>query len=252
MKKNLPFWVERFQKLGHTGWQNPVIYAYDQRERLELISQKIAQLEKKPIVALDFGCGSGDFSQLLLKKKIQVYGYDPFTEPHINHPNFIFLSDKTKLENVENEFDLILSVTVLDHILEDKAFEQTLKAFRQQISENGYLILIEYALDNPPDVKNEYQSFRTIYECCGCLSKCGWDVLSIEPVPHPLEAPSTGFLNYRKNPIVFLIEKLLRVFSMRSWIQSRLNHFATQTFLQYGVGTVANSPLKLICCQPKS
>jgi hypothetical protein len=68
------FWQTRYAKHGHTGWSDSAIYAYDQLERLAIVGSAIERLGNGPETALDYGCGSGDFSPLLLRSGLRVWG----------------------------------------------------------------------------------------------------------------------------------------------------------------------------------
>ena len=186
MENKQGFWIDRFKNFGHTGWSSPVIYAYDQVERLAIVSKKIEQLNLAPCFALDYGCGMGDFSRMLLDKGCSVLGYDPFVKPTINHPKFKYSSENKAIGNSDSKFGLILTVTVLDHILEDENIKKELILMRERIAENGIFIMLEYALDEKRDSvdQNEYQAFRKLTSWQFLLQNSGWEIVSEEPVPH--------------------------------------------------------------------
>jgi len=248
--KSSNFWINRYEKLGHTGWRDPIFYTYDQIERLALISEELFQLNVVSDKVLDFGCGTGDFSKLLLKNGGKIWGYDLYVEPDIKHPNFKYIKNYTNIKSPDFQMDLILSVTVLDHILDDAEFKQELVNFRRVISDQGYLIMLEYAMDAPHNNNNKYQAFRTVDKWQQQLSVSGWKILSMKPIPHPLIAPSLGFSWYKNRFPVYLIGKASRFFPLNPWFLSILKKYAAESFTKHGVGNVSNSPLKLICCQP--
>ncbi len=100
------FWNERLVKFGHTGWADPVIYAYDQQERLALIGAAITKLSIKRGSALDFGCGAGDFSKLLLSNGFNVCDYDPYVHPIINSASFTYADSFQQIELTDQSKDL--------------------------------------------------------------------------------------------------------------------------------------------------
>ena len=251
MSFSINYWTTRYKAFGHTGWKSPLIYAYDQLERLAIISEKISASNVPIYNALDFGCGTGDFTKLLLKNGAKVWSYDPNVKPDIHHENMVYIESHSSLMSLKEQMDLILSVTVLDHILDDEEFLQELINLRQIISNLGQLWMLEYALDETTKTNNAYQAFRKVDVWEKQLSKSGWEILSIEPVPHPGNAPSLGFQHYRRRIPVTLIGKFTKFRIFQTWSLSILNRYAEKSFKKFGLGSVASSPLKLICCQPK-
>jgi hypothetical protein len=242
------FWVNRYSEIGHTGWKDPIIYAYDQIERLAIISDKIEGIDVWPTIAIDFGCGTGDFSRLMLEEGFKVWGYDPYVSPDVSHPRFAYVAE---LEGIESdEVGLILSVTVLDHILHNDELEAELDHLRDKISEQGLLLMLEYALDKSVPTSNKYQAFRTINEWRSHLEMTGWKVSSIEMVPHPKAAPSAGFTHYRRSMPMRLLRKLFKYYFLQSFFFEPLRMYAERVFDQHGIGKVDKSPLKLITCRP--
>jgi SAM-dependent methyltransferase len=244
------FWNVRYKTIGHTGWRDPSFYAYDQLERLALISEKISQLDKVPKTSFDFGCGTGDFSKLMLEKGIRVWGYDPYVKPEIYHPDFTYINQHIDLDKLRNKIDLIISVTVLDHILNDLDFVRELAYLRTMISDHGHLLMLEYALDDPVRSPNVYQAFRTLDQWHEELFNSRWKITSIKSVPHPLLSPSIGFEHYKSRTLVYLINKLARYNLLNPLLLPLLKKIAYSTFFRYGLGQVVQSPLKLISCQP--
>lgn len=246
------FWTKRHKSLGHTGWNDPVIYAYDQIERLAIISAHIERLAPEPMTALDFGCGTGDFSQLLLNKGFTVLGYDPYVEPKISYPGFEYSSELPLIDSRtgDHKFGLILCVTVLDHILDDEEFQASLAFFRTRISERGFLLMIEYAVNASFNQTTKFQAFRTLDLWQNYLIKTGWHIESIKSIPHPTASPSTGFLHYRKSLPVRVISKVLKYFGLTTKLQPILQKYADANFARYGIGDVDPSPLKLMLCYP--
>lgn len=251
LHKEKHFWTQRYKQHGHTGWKNPIIYAYDQAERLCIVSEQLDSMELQPETALDFGCGTGDFSRLLLKKSLKVWGYDPYVQPEISDSRFNYLSEASDISIPDGELGLILAVTVLDHILDDKLFEYQLKYFRKKISKRGFLLMMEYALDKPR-VPSRYQAFRSVDTWKRYLTINGWELSAIKPVPHPVEAPSVGFLRYQRRVLVRVLGKFAKTPVFRLLSAPMLKHLAELTFRKYGHGKVESSPLKVMTSVPNS
>ena len=200
--KNL-FWYRRLQKHGHTGWADPVIYAYDQQERMAFIKCIISKSEINCGVAFDFGCGTGSFSKLLLDMGFTVCGYDPFVRPDISSPKFSYVSNYNNVNCKIHAADLVLSVTVLDHILDEKELCVTLDFIRGCLKPEGVFYMLEYAINTEADrekfnLNNNYQSFRTFFKWESLLRQHGFKVVESFSVPHPVMCPSDGYIAYNR------------------------------------------------------
>ena len=244
------FWLNRYRKFGHTGWKDTITYAYDQMERLAIVSVWLDSLHINPLTAIDFGCGTGDFSRLMLDRGFKVWGYDPYVEPEISHPDFRHVPELAGINIPDGKAGLILSVTVLDHILDDQEFVAALAYLRRKISEQGVFIMIEYALDEIRSSSNKYQALRTIDKWERFLSTHGWQISDTVPVPHPSASPSAGFMHYRKGLPVRLIGRFSRYRFFNSLFRLLLAKYAKLVFCRYGIGKVKRSALKLMLCKP--
>jgi len=59
------FWDQCVKEFGHTGWSNPMVYTFDQAARITTIERPLNDLSLPKNLALDYGCGVGDFSKVL-------------------------------------------------------------------------------------------------------------------------------------------------------------------------------------------
>ena len=101
-----------------------MIYAYDQLERKQIVSQVLPRLDlPEARVAVDFGCGTGDFSRLLIERGFSVHAYDPYVTPRWTHDRLFPAGSLEDLRERVSDADLVLSVTVLDHITDERQFE---------------------------------------------------------------------------------------------------------------------------------
>lgn len=243
------FWKSRVKLNGHSGWADPIIYAFDQRERLYLVAHTVAGLAAPQLLALDFGCGSGDFARLLLQKGFEVYGYDPFVLPTVRANGFTYISEHERFASLTTG-DLALTVTVLDHILDPVDFVRALTVIQSFLKPSGRAIFVEYALDDTADrdrfcMNNEYQAFRTLTEWKKALDASGLSVLNVTPVAHPSISPSPGYLAYRRCLVVRLMAKLPRRWLLTPLSTALLKWRASRYLAVY---RPARSPLKLIEC----
>ncbi len=208
------FWTERLRFHGHTGWSDPFIYAYDQLERLAIVASVLDELPRHgaPQRVIDFGCGTGDFSRLLLGRGYRVCGYDPFVDPRIDDPAFTYARRFDEISFEASSVDLVLSVTVLDHLIEDRDLHQALATIRDMLRPQGRLLLLEYGLDSESDRtmamrENRYQAFRTSRRWRDVLAEHSLVSEGMWGVPHPVDSPSGGFHAFQRR---FLVRVLAR------------------------------------------
>lgn len=180
------FWDKRCERDGHTGWSDDVIYKYDQPLRLKVIRDLITKIQGdiKNKKILDGGCGVGDFSIMFAKMGADVLGID-VSEKAIKKAkdnakakgvlcNFLVTSIKDICFPLQQLFDVILSITVLQHIPDDE-LSLAVQKMVNSLKREGYIYIMEtapIALDQDM-VNSEYQYIHTkeewikIFECAG-------------------------------------------------------------------------------------
>jgi SAM-dependent methyltransferase len=249
------FWAERVARAGHPGWNDPVIYAYDQIERLKLIEAMVSASFSPGSCALDFGCGNGDFSRLLLRLGFKVFGYDPFIKPSLRDKNFTYANSYAGLSQL-SDIDLALSITTLDHILARENARDALVKIRHTLREGGRLYMLEYALDSSTDretfdLKSDYQSFRTLEDWKDLLESTGFHILSIQSGSHPTLNPSPGYRKYARTLLARFRWRFPRLPLGRAWYDRLLTWRAAE-IVRRGLlppTPEARSPLKLVISQ---
>lgn len=244
------FWQARFNKYGHTGWSNELIYAFDQQYRLKVFDNWLMNNFRHPSCAFDFGCGSGDFSKLLLEKGWNVTAYDPFVKPKIQHSRFAFQSEFELLEDASGSYDLACSVTVLDHVLDERAFGKYLRGLRSLLTQNGRLFLIEYAVDTvtPP---SSYQAFRPFTQWQKELATANLNLVEAIPLFHPVEAVINSYKKYEKGLLTKLVVRMGAGERTRVIKNILLGGIAQQVLLKDDLNDFPkSSPLKMMICQP--
>lgn len=130
------FWDERTKELGHTGWATELIYNYDQPLRLRATDKALSQLNIAGNThALDIGCGTGDIVSLLSKRDFNVTGID-ISKEVIKTAKKRFSGDVNvklfccrtgDMEFPSDSFDLVTSITVLQHSTDEKSFLTAVK-----------------------------------------------------------------------------------------------------------------------------
>ena len=98
------------------------------------------------------------------------------------------ISFKTmKVEDIDfkpNSFDKIISITVMQHILNDNLFKKTLHRFNSQLKYNGLLILMESASNKPKKEYLNYKRERTLKSHIDLCKEAGFKLIKIRGVGH--------------------------------------------------------------------
>lgn len=250
------FWAKRLQSHGHTGWADPIIYAYDQLERIALIDKAISHSPRDSGIALDFGCGVGDFSKLLLQHGFSVCGYDPFVQPKIKSKSFTYANSYNAIPLALNSAALAISVTTLDHILDERELLYALAAIRKYLNSAGIFFILEYALDSTSDrerfgQRNSYQALRTLSEWEALLDQSAFRIVDMCPVSHPLFNPSIGYIEYTRSAIVRIRKRYNRLPFIKLWLNHMLQRRAAKLIRQFPptLNNSAFTPLKLFRCR---
>ncbi|HJV60128.1 MAG TPA: class I SAM-dependent methyltransferase [Albitalea sp.] len=208
------YWSQRLARYGHTGWSDLAVYAYDQRLRLKAIERVLfdpaASESRAHRRALDYGCGVGDFSALLAMRFEQVLGYDlsadivrRAAESH-PLPNVRFTQDAD--EAWAQMHDLILCVTVLQHVVDDDELERLLRRFVGSLEPGGRVVVMETLADS--ELHGGYLKRRTLDRLLGQFRQVGLSCIARHDFYHPSEAPTPAYARYRARPAVRLLARL--------------------------------------------
>jgi len=146
---------------------------------------------------LDVGCGIGRWSCRLAARGASVTGVDL-------SPTMImqagrraaalgvaarcrFLAQDLAALEVDGRFDLILGVTVLQHILEPAALRAAVQRLRSHLTEDGTLILLEAAPErvvtscNSPIFRARQRAeYRRLFDACGLTEQA---ITGVDPAP---------------------------------------------------------------------
>ncbi len=198
--------------------------------------------------ALDFGCGTGEFSRLLLDLGFTVYACDPFAAPKIRDNHFFYNERYEDIPLDSGSADVALSITVMGHILDEAECMQALQFIRSRLKDGGTFFVMEYMPQVKPEEGGEYQAFRTEAEWQRILRAAGFKIESIQGMPHPAFCPSSGYQKYRDHVFVrskrfdfsFAPAKTLRRFL---W-----GHLAARILSQFPPAPLESSPFKLMTC----
>ncbi len=160
------YWEDRARRFAGEGAGLAAVCAYGMPEfynRAIDLEQRLALgrwLRVTPgCRVLDVGCGVGRWSRLLAGRGATVTGVDisptmidearrrALAEGVADHCRFD-VSDITDLQ-VDGEFDLVLGVTVLQHILDPRALRAALMGMSSRVASGGRIVLLEAAPTMP-------------------------------------------------------------------------------------------------------
>jgi 2-polyprenyl-3-methyl-5-hydroxy-6-metoxy-1,4-benzoquinol methylase len=239
------FWRARFAAVGHTGWSDQLVYQFDQRCRLQAFSSWLRETFTAAGSALDFGCGSGDFSRLLVNLNWTVTGFDKYVRPGFVHPQFRYVAVLSDLSAQEYLFDLIVSITVMDHITDDREFLTTLASLRRLVKPSGRFFFLEYSPHEILPV-NSYQAFRPMDAWKRCLDETGFVLKRVEPFFHPESASISAWEAYRTHRLSRMSRKLARNRFVRRFAFRLLSGVAAHSLRRHIYKPPAASPIHIL------
>jgi SAM-dependent methyltransferase len=156
------YWEDRAQRFAAEGSGLAAVCSYGMPEfynRAIHLEQRLALAPWLHIApgtrVLDVGCGVGRWSRLLAARGATVTGVDlsptMITEAQrraaledVAQRCYFEVQDLSALK-VSGQFDLILGVTVLQHILDPAALRAALSAMRDHLAPGGRMVLLEAA-----------------------------------------------------------------------------------------------------------
>jgi 2-polyprenyl-3-methyl-5-hydroxy-6-metoxy-1,4-benzoquinol methylase len=150
------WWDAAFARQGHTGWADQQVYAYDQPLRRASVARAIdascARLEG--VAAADVGCGTGDFALMMSARGARVVAID-FSAAVLEvarqraaraGANVSFAcASATQIPAENAAFDLITSITVLQHLVRDEDLRRGVAELARVLRPNGRVIFLELA-----------------------------------------------------------------------------------------------------------
>lgn len=190
------FWNSRFNKVGHTGELNPLLYAYDQPQRLRAISQSLVRANicvKPDMNVLDIGCGTGDVIDLLMKAgEPAITGVD-ISEETIRHTMKRFdglekvnlvVGRAEEIDFPAESFDLVIGINILQHLIEDQDFLSGIENFIRVCKPHGHILIMDFS----PIVVNHkhpspYVVYRTRQEYIDYFAERGCSLVSEYGLP---------------------------------------------------------------------
>lgn len=187
------FWDNRFVEFENlsSGYTNEIIQKFDNRIRWQSFIREVKLNQADKI--LDIGCNYGFWSIKLAKLGMDVTGIDIISKAiEIAKKNAakasLQISFKAmKVEDIgfkPNSFDKIISITVMQHILNDNLFKKTLHKFNSQLKYDGLLILMESASNKPKTEYLNYKRERTLKTHLNLCQEAGFQLIKLRGISH--------------------------------------------------------------------
>jgi len=220
------YWDERAKKYKHTGWSDPIIYAFDQYVRLNVIEYVESEINGQREAFLDFGGGDGDFTKLFAEKYEKAFYFD--ISENVMHiaqerlpQNVNYITDfELESRNYNNKYDLIICITVLQHIKDDSELKNVLKKFNTLLKQDGRIIIFEDTFCKE-EGEDEYTKWRTIGSFESIFTETKFYIEKAYGVFHPIEKPVASYDKYRKNFQIRCLTQIGR-FADSKWILEKI------------------------------
>lgn len=187
---------------------------------------KIFMQESKLKKVLDVGCGTGRLVEFLNKNQFEAYGSDnsKIAIKHarkINRKNSIILASATKLPFADESFDLVTSISVIEHLTPRQAKKFILEV-KRVLKQKGFIFLVTPNFATPIRLfhgKNWFGfkdpthiNFYTPFSLANLLKKYGFDKIKLlfktdKNVSYDFEFP--GLLSKLPRPLKITLIFLL-------------------------------------------
>ena len=242
------YWEERARRFAAEGEGLAAVCSYgmpDFYNRMIHVSQRLALspwLRVSPgRRVLDVGCGIGRWSRQLAARGALVTGVDlsPTMVAEARRraaaagvaSRCRFLVQDLACLDAGERYDLVLGVTVLQHILDQSALHRAVLRLTGHLAPGGRMVLLEAAPVDPPDRCNttvfkarDRRSYLNLFESCGlrCEAITGvdptpfktWLLPYLSRLPRPLAVAALALVTAASTPIDALFG---RVLVARSW-----------------------------------
>ena len=160
------YWEERAVKHGRLacGYLDPRHQVYEQPLRWAAFA-RMSPIKPGELV-LDIGCGVGTWSVRMAEQGAQVLGVDisaamiDMAEPHAGVEYRVAAAHE--LDCPDRYFDLVVSVTVLQHITDPEELKRALRNLRRMLKDSGRFFVLEYSpRHSVPSQELTYMRYRT-------------------------------------------------------------------------------------------
>jgi 2-polyprenyl-3-methyl-5-hydroxy-6-metoxy-1,4-benzoquinol methylase len=198
------YWEERARRFATKGNALAAVCSYGMPAFYNRVIHFCQRLALEPWLrvrpgtsVLDVGCGVGRWSRKLASRGARVTGIDlsptmiaeakrrAGAQGVMEHCRF-FVQDLVALD-VGQKFDLVLSVTVLQHILEPQALRAAMRRMVAHLTGGGTLILLEAApnravetCDSPIFRARQRSAYLRLFADCGLRVRA---ISGVDPAP---------------------------------------------------------------------
>ena len=162
LAKKVPFSYKKFwkQKYNYHGFD--LMYCGNigrtKKQNLERRMKKVNILStfmknfgvKKNYSVLDVGCGVGIFTHHFFEKGFRNYKGIDLTKELTNklrnrYPGYNFEQKDVGRENIEGRYDVVIMMSVTQHIIEDKYFKFAMNSIQNAMNKNGLFFVTDIA-----------------------------------------------------------------------------------------------------------
>ncbi len=181
------YWNHRIKKYGlkASGTIHTNLYDYSDYLKWNIFKNEI---NFKNLKILDLGCGYGKWAIKLAKKRNNVTGVD-ISDECIKNAKILANKRKVKIKFIrkpaqkinfkKNEFDLVISITSLQHLTRYNDWINAIKKIYKFLKPGGILFMIESAPTFKKNKKLNYKAERTFHKQKKYLLKIGFKILKI-------------------------------------------------------------------------
>lgn len=182
------YWEDRARRHGEAacGCLNPIEYHYEERLRWDAFRRLVTPRADWEV--LDVGCGTGIWSRRIAAMGPRVVGADFSSEiiklaKPAEHVEFV-VSSAQDLDLAGGRFDLVLSVTVLQHITDAAELDRALTNLRRMLKPGGLLFLLEYSPNRPKPLPAGagHMRYRTRAEWISLCVAAGFELVKMTGV----------------------------------------------------------------------
>ncbi len=179
------YWEERARRHGTAacGCLNPIEYRYEERLRWDALQRLVKPRAGWDV--LDIGCGVGTWSRRLAAQGARVVGAD-FSAEMIKMATpakgvEFMVGSAQDLDLPDGRFDLVLSVTVLQHITTEGELPRALANIHRMLKPGGRFFLLEYSPNRPPaqDPRASHMRYRARDEWIAVCRDAGFELVRV-------------------------------------------------------------------------
>lgn len=148
------YWSDRFSKYGHSlkGVGNEALSEQDNQKSYTAAAQIFIDLCTKEGVdfnnarVLEIGCGTGFYTRILHDLGVKHYvGVDItdvlFSDLQQKFPDFQFMQKDVTADKITGEFDLIVMIDVIEHIVNNDKFTSAMENIKGCLAKSGVFIV---------------------------------------------------------------------------------------------------------------